>query len=467
MGTDRLGELWDAWDNVRNEPVIVRLLPTSQSERNLAALVEQDLASARATLSHRNVARIVAVGLSARLPFVVSASEGHAYPLAGLLERGGLLPTAASFSIAAQVAAALREAHAVGTSHGCLSAASVCLSPAGHLLVLDFGLRRLNWWTTVTLRPPGLSVDAYRQAEDVRELTFLLLEMVIGPGGLAVARLHGLTRQLRARLRESAPQLTPGILAAIDRALQPDPYRVPPAGDMAAAFGSQGRQMPLDASVLPPSLAEAGGTVAVDRSGQTLRVLTLLRPVMQKMPTTRTSGTVAAGRHRLAKSRSKGLRLQQRASALMGAILRRPLAIAAVVGVLAVCLMFVSLALVTSDKRPSSIPVHSPPTPASLTDPIGLRPTPEGRPTEQPAAEPQRPMVRVPDVRGLTALAARGKLAKSHLQLSSVEPVPGSPGVVMRSLPAAGRAVAAGSRVRLVIGADPERIHSTASASPP
>jgi serine/threonine protein kinase len=489
LGVDRLGELWNARDRVRGEKVIVRLLPSLQRERRPAPLVEQDIERVRATLSHRNAARVVDVGMSASLPFVVSASTGNLYPVFGLLQRTGRLPTSASFSIAAQVAAALAEAHEVGTVHGCLSSASVCVTPRGHVQVLDFGLGRLNWWTPTTFRPAGLRDESYLLAQDVRELAAILLEMVIGPRGPAVDLFHGLNRQLRDRLREAAPDIPPDLLRLFDRALGPDPHMAPTADDIAEALGRQGRRLPSDPAVMPlPQPAPH----SIHPASEPERPPRMVRPlrVMAKTPASgRTPIGSASRRPLLATLPRKEANLQRRTRRPTMVARRRRLTLAALAGVLAVCLMLISIVALAGDNGALSISVQFQPTLGSGSA-AGAVPVSEAPSTTHPAnpMHPTTPMhrttpthpatsmppttaphpsvVRVPDVRGLTALAARSKLARSHLQLSSISPAPGPPGLIIRSVPRAGTDLVVGSRVGLVIGVERNRIHPTPSESP-
>jgi len=72
-------------------------------------------------------------------------------------------------------------------------------------------------------------------------------------------------------------------------------------------------------------------------------------------------------------------------------------------------------------------------------------------------------MVAVPELRGLTAAEAERTLLGAGLVLSTVQPVEGTPGTVVRTEPAAGMVIARGSPVSLLVGADPGRIPPSAS----
>jgi hypothetical protein len=84
---------------------------------------------------------------------------------------------------------------------------------------------------------------------------------------------------------------------------------------------------------------------------------------------------------------------------------------------------------------------------------------------EPPGAEPEgaEPSVTsaagavVPDAEGLSALDARRRLTAAGLTLAEVVPIPGTPGVVVGSVPAAGRHVTPGTPVTLYVGVERDR----------
>jgi tRNA A-37 threonylcarbamoyl transferase component Bud32 len=85
--------------------------------------------------------------------------------LADLLAAGITLPPGAAAGIAVDVAAALRELHAVGLSHGDLSAATVILTGAGAAALAEVGVL-----AAVRDAPTDVGVDAYAWACMAREL---------------------------------------------------------------------------------------------------------------------------------------------------------------------------------------------------------------------------------------------------------------------------------------------------------
>lgn len=74
--------------------------------------------------------------------------------------------------------------------------------------------------------------------------------------------------------------------------------------------------------------------------------------------------------------------------------------------------------------------------------------------------------VTVPDLQGLTAAEAKGRLTEEGLVLDGVFPVIGPPGVVRNSVPAPGESVAPGTGVVLFIGVEPDRFEEEVPTTP-
>jgi hypothetical protein len=75
--------------------------------------------------------------------------------------------------------------------------------------------------------------------------------------------------------------------------------------------------------------------------------------------------------------------------------------------------------------------------------------------------------LRVPDVRGMSALDARTLLERAGLRLERSRPIIGTPGEVVATVPAIGGHVPTGTPITLLVGAEAQRIRiSTSSAQP-
>jgi hypothetical protein len=71
--------------------------------------------------------------------------------------------------------------------------------------------------------------------------------------------------------------------------------------------------------------------------------------------------------------------------------------------------------------------------------------------------------VRVPRLRGMTALAAYERLSKRDLEVGTVQPTRGPAGLVVRTDPAADRLVPTGARIDLFVGTHRERLGRAAA----
>jgi hypothetical protein len=481
IGVDRLGVLWEAEDRVSGEPVIVRLLPPLSGDPDRAALVREDIRQMRADLSHRNAVRVIDERVTAKMPYVVSESAERLYQVAGIVERGGRFGVSASFSIAAQMSAAVAEAHEIGMVHGCLSTGSVCVTRAGHALVLDFGLRRLNWWTGRPVQP----------AEDVRETAFILLAMLLGHGGPAIARLNGPAGWLSDRLREAVPGLPPEALRLIERALHAEPDRGPFARDLAEAFGHRWGLTP-DRPALPFAQWERARDAAEPPAGPSgaARYRSAGPLVRHEVGSSqdRVRGrwegaerSVGSSPPRLKRSpttlvlpafpvRERGSSNLDRLRGVTVSMKRRRILLGVFGSLLLLTALVVTSSLVVgSASRRVTDAISQPQPTAGL--PFGRSggdapgPTRPGSSVGSVSTPSPGSIIRVPDLRGLTVLAARSRLAASHLRLSSISPIVGPPGVVVRSVPRAGTALSAGATIRLIVGADRYRITPSPSAT--
>jgi hypothetical protein len=87
-------------------------------------------------------------------------------------------------------------------------------------------------------------------------------------------------------------------------------------------------------------------------------------------------------------------------------------------------------------------------------------------PASPPAAPPPSPSppagsegaIAVPNLAGLSALEARARLVEAGLGYGGNVPIQGTPGVVIRSDPASGERVAPGTLVKILVGADLDRL---------
>jgi serine/threonine protein kinase len=167
LGRGSMGEVWVARHRGLGEEVAIKLLlPASSGDApedpatSAARFRFEARVAARLSRKTRHIVRVTDHGEEGGLPYLVmELLEGQALDKR-LLSRG-TLPPAEVASIVAQIARALREAHADGVIHRDLKPANIFLAKDedGSLLVklLDFGIAR----ATQTLHTTPMRVTAH------------------------------------------------------------------------------------------------------------------------------------------------------------------------------------------------------------------------------------------------------------------------------------------------------------------
>jgi eukaryotic-like serine/threonine-protein kinase len=142
IGTGGLGDLFRARDTRVGRTVAIATAPPGATD---AEHREQFLADARAAtaLSHPNIASLYEVGEDQGQLFLVSefvAGESLKAAIAGRP-----LNARRAIDLAAQLADALADAHAMAIVHGDIKPETIVVTPRGNAKILDFGLAA---WTT-------------------------------------------------------------------------------------------------------------------------------------------------------------------------------------------------------------------------------------------------------------------------------------------------------------------------------
>jgi eukaryotic-like serine/threonine-protein kinase len=139
IGVGGMSEVWQAYDEVLDRTVAVKLLNEREAADPLATDRVRAEARCAASLTHPNAAGVydfgVAEGPVATPYLVMELVDGRT--LADQLA-GGALPWRIAVRVCAEVGAALTTAHAVDIVHGDIKPGNVMLSPVG-AKVLDFG----------------------------------------------------------------------------------------------------------------------------------------------------------------------------------------------------------------------------------------------------------------------------------------------------------------------------------------
>jgi serine/threonine protein kinase len=216
-----------------------------------------------AGLSHPNVVTVFDVGEDDGRPFIVmELVPGHT--LEERLRRDGALSANDVLAIARQVCAGLEHAHAHGLVHRDLKPGNLIERDDGTVKIADFGIARAVEGTELTeagtvvgtaayLAPEQAEAGTVTPATDLFALGAVLYELLTGRRPWKVDSLAELAARRDAPPPELPADTPPGLRAAIERSLQPDPEDRPSsAAEFARLLDDSGGE---DATVVIPRAA--------------------------------------------------------------------------------------------------------------------------------------------------------------------------------------------------------------------
>ncbi len=178
LGSGGMGEVYRARDTRLNRDVALKFLPAAfANDRERLARFERE-AQLLAQLNHQNIAAIHGFEQDRQecLPYLVLE-----YVPGETLK--GPLPIEEAMQIAAQIMAALEEAHGKGIVHRDLKPANVKITPDGKVKVLDFGLAKAladEGASEVSPHSPTLSALATRMGTILGTAAYMSPEQARG-----------------------------------------------------------------------------------------------------------------------------------------------------------------------------------------------------------------------------------------------------------------------------------------------
>ncbi|ROO82960.1 serine/threonine protein kinase [Actinocorallia herbida] len=281
IGRGGMGEVWRGTDLRLGRPVAVKLLSKELVGSASARRRFEREAAAAAVLRHRGIAVVYDSGFdetTGQLFFVMELLEGE--DLQRVLDRNPAgLPPEVVRDHAAQIAAALGEAHERGVVHRDVKPANVIVQPDGELKICDFGIARLDAsrgsLTQGAIGTPSyMAPEQFRNEEvdgraDLYSLGCLLYALASGRPPFVADSVPALLYQhLNAAprpLTEVRPGFPADLAAYVAQLLAKDPAGRPPSGRILAgalrghAVPSTG---PVEASPsphAPPTLPSGRG----------------------------------------------------------------------------------------------------------------------------------------------------------------------------------------------------------------
>jgi len=141
LGRGGMGTVYLAQDNELGRKVALKILPSGFADRSAAASRFRREARVVSALNHPNILTIHEIGHIDPIDFIATEFVDGVT----LRQRiaAGAMPLAEAIDIAAQVAAALSEAHAAGIIHRDIKPENIVIRRDGLVKVLDFGIAKL------------------------------------------------------------------------------------------------------------------------------------------------------------------------------------------------------------------------------------------------------------------------------------------------------------------------------------
>ncbi len=233
LGRGGFGCVYSAYDEGLAKEIALKIVRPSDPSR-IADVMREGQMLAR--VRHPNVVTVHAVRrVGGEIGFVMDLIDGES--LADRVHRVGRLGAEEAVAIGETLCHALAAVHAAGLLHRDIKARNVMRDSAGHVVLMDFGAGREEASARgddLTGTPHYLAPELYlrhpaSRASDIYSLGVLLYYLVSGsypvegttPEEIAKAHWAG-TRRL---LVDRRPDLSPGFIHVVERAIAPEPAR--------------------------------------------------------------------------------------------------------------------------------------------------------------------------------------------------------------------------------------------------
>ena len=249
IGRGTSGEVFRAWDSDLHRDVALKLLKSDgDAEAEAHARVLQE-ARRLARIRHPHVVHVYgAEQHEQRVGLWMELVRGES--LDEIVRTRGPLGAAEASIVGRDLASAIASVHAAGLLHRDLKAQNVVRESGGRIVLMDFGtgeeLRDARGSARLTGTPLYLAPELFTGGRasvhsDLYSLGVLLFFLVTGEYPVTADSHEGLARAHRERrarrLRDLRPDLPHAFVAAVERALAPDPAaRFRTAGEMEAAL---------------------------------------------------------------------------------------------------------------------------------------------------------------------------------------------------------------------------------------
>ena len=267
-----MADVFEAFDSRLGRRVAVKILRADLPDARARERFERE-ARLSASFDHPNAVRTLDVGDDGTRPFLVmELVDGR--DLARHLATNGPMSAEQAIAVLDPVLRALGAAHERGIVHRDVKPANILLADDGRVWLADFGIAKAMSDATSGLTAPGIVIGTPRYLapeqlrgvastpqSDLYSVGVVLYEMLAGqppfPDDTVVAAATSADVPAVAPLSTRRSDLPPGLLAAVERALAPEPTkRYADAASMRLALTAPAPHaaptVPLSRTVLQP-----------------------------------------------------------------------------------------------------------------------------------------------------------------------------------------------------------------------
>ena len=282
IGGGGMGEVWQAHDEVLNREVAVKVIRAHLAEDDTIRERLRTEAQLAGSLHHPGIVDVYDYGEHQEddgrtTPFLVMPLiEGVS--LSAMLKSRVALPIGETMAIIAEMAEALQTAHEAGIVHRDLKPANVMLTPAGRVMILDFGIARSTEGESLTQTGALIGTADYLSPEQAAGKQATFESDLYALGIVAYTCLTGIPPFHRetdiatalAHVQAAVPDLPEELVASgvgplIEGLLAKEPSQRPAASQVAAIAAGMATTVPTDAETTtdPEAIQPGAAPVAV------------------------------------------------------------------------------------------------------------------------------------------------------------------------------------------------------------
>ncbi len=236
IGIGGMADVYKATDIIDDKTVAVKILKTEFSNNEDFLRRFRNESKAIAVLSHPNIVKVLDVGFTDRIQFIVMEYI-DGITLKEFIEQQGVLKWKDSVHFIIQILRALQHAHDRGIVHRDIKPQNIMLFPDGTIKVMDFGIARFAREEGKTISdkaigsvhyisPEQAKGDITDEKSDIYSVGIMLYEMLTGvkpfdgdtPVSVALMHMQNDARTPRA-INDSIPE---GLEEIVIRAMQKD-----------------------------------------------------------------------------------------------------------------------------------------------------------------------------------------------------------------------------------------------------